>query len=62
MIDIGQLNEVTFDIKLTDGRILNIRKPNRELFNTTFNMVKLIEANKEDDKILDVIYGFLVKV
>lgn len=62
MIDIASLNEVTFDIKLSDNRILNIRKPNKELFNTTFKMMELMESNNEDDKILDIIYNFLTKI
>lgn len=62
MIDIASLNEVTFDIKLSDNRILNIRKPNKELFNSTFKMMDILEANEEDDKILDIIYNFLTKI
>ena len=51
MIDIAQLEKLTFDIKLRDGRIINVRQPNKDLFNDTFKMIKLIEANGEDEKI-----------
>ncbi len=62
MIDIRKLDEVTFDITLTDGRVLNIKKPNRELFDATFKMVDILQANDENDKVFDIIYSFLAKI
>jgi len=62
MIDLSVLNNRTFDIKLQDGTELNIRKPSNELFKETFRMVKLMEANGEDDKKVSAIYIFLMKI
>ncbi|MEL7646977.1 MAG: hypothetical protein AAGU76_02735 [Sedimentibacter sp.] len=61
MIDLSILNNKTFDIRLKDGTELNIRKPSKELFNDTFKMIKLIEANSEEDKIIGVLYNFLAR-
>lgn len=62
MIDLSMLNNKTFDIKLQDGTELNIRKPSNELFKETFRMIKLMEANGEDDKKISAIYIFLAKM
>lgn len=62
MIDLSILSNKTFDIKLPDGFELNIRKPSNELFKETFRMIKLMEANGEDDKKISAIYVFLTKM
>ncbi len=62
MIDLSMLNNKTFDVKLRDGTELNIRKPSNELFKETFKMIKLMEANGEDDKKISAIYIFLMKM
>jgi hypothetical protein len=62
MIDIRELNNKTFDVTLQNGTILNLRKPSNELFKQTFTMIKLIEANSEEDKIIGAIYNFLTKI
>lgn len=62
MIDLSILSNKTFDIKLQDGTELNIRKPSNELFKETFRMIKLMEANGEDDKKISAIYIFLTKM
>ena len=62
MLDLTQLVNKTFDLKIDENTVLNIRKPNNELFKDTFKMIKLIEANKEEDKIISVVYNFIMKV
>lgn len=62
MIDLSLLNNKTFDIKLQDGEILNIRKPNNQLLSDTFKMIALIEANGEEKSIINAIYLFLTKI
>ncbi len=62
MLDLTQLTTKTFDIKIDENTILNIRKPSNELFKDTFKMIKLIEANGEEDKLIGVLYNFLTKV
>lgn len=62
MLDLSLLNNKTFDVKLFDGSVLNIRKPNNELFKETQKMANIAKANKEDDKIIPVTYSFLTKV
>lgn len=62
MLDLTQLSIKTFDLKIDENTILNIRKPSNELFKDTFKMIKLIEANKEEDKLIGVIYNFIMKV
>lgn len=62
MIDLKELSNKTFDIRLTDGTELKIRKPSNELFRGTLKMVKLMEANGEDDKKISAIYDFLLKM
>lgn len=62
MIDLSILSNKTFDIKLPDGFELNIRKPSNDLFKETFRMIKLMEANGEDDKKISAIYVFITKM
>ena len=62
MIDLQELSNKTFDIRLKDGTELNIRKPSNELFRSTLKMVKLMEANGEEDKQISAIYVFLLKM
>ena len=62
MIDIAKLSEATFDIKLKDSRVLNLKSPNKTLFNDTLKMADLIKANQEDIKTLDLIYNFITKI
>ena len=61
MIDLSMLNNKTFDIRLQDGTVLNIRKPNNELFKETLKIFKTAE-NQEEDKKINVIYIFLTKI
>ena len=61
MIDLSVLNNKTFDIRLQDGTVLNIRKPNNELFKETLKIFKTAE-NQEEDKKINVIYIFLTKI
>lgn len=63
MIDISKLNDKTFDVKLTDGRVLNIRKPNKEIFNDTMKVANLVDSDdKAEGKIVNAVYDFLTKV
>lgn len=62
MLDLTQLTTRTFDLKIDDNTLLNIRKPNNELFKETFKMINLIDANGEEDKLIGVLYNFLTKV
>ena len=62
MINLQELSNKTFDVMLQDGTELNIRKPNNELFQGTLKMVKLMEANGEEDKKISAIYSFLFKM
>jgi hypothetical protein len=62
MIDLTLLQDKTFDIKVNEDLILNIRKPNNQMFKDIAKIVEIIEANKEDDKIINIIYQFLTGV
>ncbi len=62
MIDLSILESKTFDVKLKDGRIVNILQPTVELNSDLIKMLKLIKANEEEEKILNVIFNFLKRV
>ena len=62
MIDLGTLSNKTFDVRLTDGTELNIRKPSNELLKETYKMIELIEKNGEEKNIINAIYIFLTKI
>lgn len=62
MIDLTVISQKTFDLKLQDGTVLNIRKPNNQLFNDVFKIIKLIEANGEEKNIINAIYIILTKM
>jgi hypothetical protein len=62
MIDLSIISQKTFDLKMQDGTLLNIRKPNNQLFNDVFKIIKLIEANGEEKNIINAIYIILARI
>lgn len=62
MLDLSLLNQKTWDLKLLDGTVLNVRKPNNDLFKETQKMAEAAANKKTGDKITTVTYSFLTKV
>lgn len=62
MIDLTLIEDKTFDIKISEDLILNVRKPNNTIFKDTNKILDLMDKNDEDDKIIDAVYMFLTKV
>lgn len=62
MIDLTQIEDKTFDIKLNEEIILNIRKPSIQLFRDINKMVELIEKNEEQEKLMSALYLFLTRI
>lgn len=60
MLDLTRLNDITFDIKLNDELIVNIKKPNNAMYNELFGLVRLIEKdNANIEGLTNATYEFL---
>ena len=62
MIDLTQIQDKTFDIKVNEKITLNIRKPNNQMFKDIAKIIELIASNAEQDKLLGFIYMYLTRV
>ena len=59
MIDLTKLNEVSYDIKLNESLIINIKKPNNLVYNELFRVMEVTTKSKDVEKMKQATYEFL---
>jgi hypothetical protein len=64
MLDLTQLKQVLFEIKLFDETVLQIKKPTQGMLNQLLKMEQYIngKGKKDNLKIIDEIYSFITMV